>query len=373
MDSFAVFWDGLGYDKFFLILGGVLFIIHAVLLVYRCALLVKKQERGNGREGVSVIITCSNKAELLSENLAAYLEQDYPSFEVIVVDECSEDDTQEVLSEYQKKYPHLKTTRIFPDTKFRRTKKIAIHIGVLAATYDILLFTEINARPKSKNWIASMQSYFDADTAVVLGYANYAVGPGNSFRRYFRFLRFWETMFLVRHGGCVMGNGYNMGYRKKFYLEKRGFSGNTQEFMGYDSDMVKELAAKGTVKVVKDKDSRVVITDDGKKIWTDDYSYYYATQKRWPWQVLALSNADFAVELMFYAICFYFIIFNAQREYFVIPVILTFLINLFVINIALKHLGLRKLFLTSLTANIFGFVCKWYYNIYSIFTSKKWR
>ena len=170
-----------------------------------------------------------------------------------------------------------------------------------------------------------------------------------------------------------MGNGYNMGYRKKFYLEKRGFSGNTQEFIGYDSEMVRVLATEGTVKVIKDKDSRMVITENGKKIWKDDYSYYYATKRRWPWYVLALSNADFVIEAVFYALCFYFIIFNVHHKYFVIPVVLTFLINIFVINIAFRHLGLRKLFLTSLTANMFGFVCKWYYNIYSLFTSKKWR
>lgn len=131
-------------------MGAVLFICHVIFLIYRCVLLLKKQERGNNEEGVSVIMTCSNKAELLRENLVAYLEQDYPSFEVIIVDECSEDETQHVLSDFQKQYPHLRTTRIFPDTKFRRTKKIAINIGVLAATYDILLFAEINARPESK-------------------------------------------------------------------------------------------------------------------------------------------------------------------------------------------------------------------------------
>lgn len=73
--------------------------------------------------------------------------QAYDKFEVIVVDECSEDDTQDVLAEIQKDYPQLRSTRIFPDTKFRFTKKLAINIGVLAAKYDILLFSEINCRP----------------------------------------------------------------------------------------------------------------------------------------------------------------------------------------------------------------------------------
>ncbi|MDE7374814.1 MAG: glycosyl transferase family 2, partial [Odoribacter sp.] len=86
MNSFAGFWDSLGSDKFFLVLGSVFFVAHVFFLIYRCVLLVRNQERKKEEEGVSVVITCSNKAELLKENLPAYLEQDYPSYEVIVVD-----------------------------------------------------------------------------------------------------------------------------------------------------------------------------------------------------------------------------------------------------------------------------------------------
>lgn len=376
MGNVVVFGDSLGYNKFYLILLVIFFLGHLIFLFYRSAILMSKGRtyKEKEEEGVSVILTCANKAELLRQNLEAFLEQDYPSFEVVVVDECSEDETQEVLSELQKKYPHLKTSRIFPDTKFRRTKKIAINIGVLAARYDILLFSEIHCQPENQYWIREMQSHFDANTAVVVGFSNYEPGKINlGIRRYFRFLWFWKTMLLVRCGMNVIGNGHNMGYRKKYYLEKRGFTGNTQEYIGYDSEMVKELSRKGAVKVVKEENARVRIMDDGYKAWKDDYSYYYATKRRWPWYVGLWSNADFILEFLFYIIVLYFIIFFAFREYFIIPVILTFLTDIIVINICLKRLGQRKLFLTSLTVNILGFVYKWYYSIYSIFTSKKWR
>lgn len=333
----------------------------------------KKGTRGK-EEGVSVIITCSNKAALLKQHLEAFLDQDYPCFEVVVVDECSEDETQDVLSEFQKKYANLKTSRIFPDTKFRRTKKIAINIGVLAAQYDILLFSEISCRPQSRNWIRAMQENFDDHTAVVIGYSNYAGGKGSfSIRRYFRFMWFWKTLLLVRNGLYVMGNGYNMGYRKKFYLEKRGFSGNTQEYIGYDTEMVNQLSRKGSVKVVKEEDTRMMMEDDSSKFWEDDYSYYYATKRRWPLAVNLWSNADFIIECLFYLLAFYFLFFTPVRIYILIPVVLTFLTDFIVINICLNYLGQRKLFLTSLTVNIVGFLYKWYYSIYSIFTSKKWR
>ena len=196
------------------------------MIILRSTVLTTKKRPATvePEEGVSVIITCSNKAELLKQNLEAFLTQEYPKYEVIVVDECSEDETQDVLSDLQQKYPHLKTTRIFPETKFRRTKKIAINIGVLAAQYDVLLFSEINCKPGSGRWLHAMASYFTPDTAVVIGYSNYPVdGAGGKFRCYFRFLWFWKTMVLNRRGLQVVGNGNNMGYRKKYYLEKRGF------------------------------------------------------------------------------------------------------------------------------------------------------
>lgn len=376
MNNFVEFWDSLGYNKLFLILLVGLFFCHVILLLYRCGILLskKKQNKARSEEGVSVIITCSNKAELLQQNLEPFLTQDYPCFEIVVVDECSEDETQDVLSDLQKKYPNLKTSRIFPDTKFRRTKKIAINIGVLASQYDILLFTEINCKPESKNWIRTMQSDFDPNTAVAIGYSDYAVGKNNSgIRRYFRFLWFWQTMLLVRSGMYVIGNGYNMGYRKKYYLEKRGFTGNTQEYIGYDTEMVKELSRKGAVKVVKDQEARMLIDDNSRKAWKDDYSYYYATKRRWPWYVSLWSSVDFIVELLLYTLCFYFLFSVSLYKLIVIFLVLTFLADIIVINICLKHLGQRKLFLTSLTVNTFGFIYKWYFSMYSIFTGKKWR
>lgn len=376
MNSFVVFWDRLGNSKLFFVLLGIFFLLHLISIVYRSAVLLSKRKplTREKEEGVSLIITCANKAGLLKSNLEAFLTQDYPEYEVIVVDECSEDETQDVLSDWQQKYPHLRTSRIFPETKFRRTKKIAINIGVLAARYDILLFTEINCIPSSPNWIRTMQSYFTPDTSVVIGYANYAEGIQNGkIRQYFRFLWFWKAMVLVKNGIHVMGNGFNMGYRKKYYLDKRGFTRNTQEYIGYDTEMVSDLSKKGSVKVVKEPDSRIVISDGSMKVWKDDYSYYYATKRRWPQAVKVWSNLDFVMELLVYALCFYFVFQGTLGYYVLIPLLLTFLIDFILINICLNHLGQRKLFITSFTVNTIGFIYKWYYSIYSIFTGKKWR
>ena len=118
MNNFVDFWVGLGYNGWLFLLLILLFFAHLIMIILRSTVLTTKKRPATveSEEGVSVIITCSNKAELLKQNLEAFLTQEYPKYEVIVVDECSEDETQDVLSDLQQKYPHLKTTRIFPET-----------------------------------------------------------------------------------------------------------------------------------------------------------------------------------------------------------------------------------------------------------------
>jgi len=54
---------------------------------------------------VSVAIITYNQKEYLKECIESILEQDYPNIEIVVADDASSDGTQEMLQEYNKKYP----------------------------------------------------------------------------------------------------------------------------------------------------------------------------------------------------------------------------------------------------------------------------
>ena len=86
MSNLSEFWNSLGFEKYVLIVGIFLGGWYFVRLIYRTVSLMKKQEKQEKEEGVSVVITCENKATELKENLKSFLEQDYPNFEIIVVD-----------------------------------------------------------------------------------------------------------------------------------------------------------------------------------------------------------------------------------------------------------------------------------------------
>ncbi len=370
------YWETLGVWGYWMGLGGVLFLIHLGSVIYQVLVICQKGKKvvKTEHEGVSVVITANNKASFLRENLEYFLKQDYPDFEVIVVDECSEDDTQEVLSEMKQYYPHLRTTRIFPDTKFRSTKKLAMNIGILAARHDIILYAEINCRPLSRDWLASMQAHFTPNTAVVLGYANYsAEKPKTGIRRIFRFMRFLKMILLVRSGVYALGNGCNMGFRKKFYLAGKVFSKKSQSYLDYDNEIVKVLSGFGEVAVLKDSKTFVIINDARKKTWAEDFSYYYVSKRNWTLPVRILSDANLWIRWGIYILGFLLIYNKILQKYILLCILLTFLIDFVALNIYLKHLKQKKLFLTSLTVSTIGFLYRWYYNVNSIFTRKKWR
>ncbi|MFZ1269827.1 MAG: glycosyltransferase, partial [Bacteroidales bacterium] len=82
---------------------------------------------------LSVVICARNEAENLSRFLPDVLNQDYPSFEVVVVNDCSEDNSFDILGGLMTRYPHLKVSMIQKDPRFKHTKKLAMLIGIKAA------------------------------------------------------------------------------------------------------------------------------------------------------------------------------------------------------------------------------------------------
>jgi len=376
MEDLIVFWKSSGYSGYLFLLCAGLFIFHLINVIYRMVVICRKEKSfsENGETGVSLIITANNKAGELKENLEYFLNQNYAPYEVIVVDECSEDDTQDVLAEMQQKYPGLRTTRIFPDTKFRSTKKLAINIGILAARYDIVLFAEINSRPASSSWVKAMASYFTPDTAVVLGYANYAAGKKRvNFHRMYRFLRYLKMLLLVKGKTYVLGDGYNMAYRKGLYLANKVFSKNSQSYAGYDNEIVRILSKAGKVRVAKNKDTFIEIKGSRKKTCSEDFTYYCFNRRRWELPIKLKANADNFLRMVFYILSFLLINVKFLQNYVIIGILLTFLMDFVTLNIYLKHLKQKKLFLTSFIISSIGFLYRWYYNVNSIFTNKKWR
>ena len=91
---------------------------------------------------VSVIVAARDEARNLTKFLPIILDQDYRDFEVVVIDDQSEDGTRELLEEMQLVYPRLKVVTITEHVNEFAGKKLALTLGIKAAQHEILLFTD---------------------------------------------------------------------------------------------------------------------------------------------------------------------------------------------------------------------------------------
>ena len=200
---------------------------------------------------VSVVICARNESENIKNNLEGILQQDYPDFEVIVVNDGSNDDTNDVLQLFEERYSNLYHTFLPEEAKFISRKKMALTVGIKAAKNDILLLTDADCKVKDCHWIENMVRNFDEGTDVVLGYGAYnqkkgLLGRMISFDTFFIVLQYWG--FALR--GCpYMGVGRNLAYRKSKFLENHGFSSIMNIQSGDDDLFVGQIANGHNTKV----------------------------------------------------------------------------------------------------------------------------
>lgn len=227
------------------------------LWFYLSPVLLRPVKEAETLPPVSVIICARNEAENLKLYLPHILEQDYPSFEVIVVNDCSEDDSYSVLGEFLQKYPNLKLSSVTRDPRFDHGKKFAQFIGIKAASNEILLFTDADCYPVSNRWIRRTVSNFSPETEIVLGYGG--LTPDKGFLNYYQR---YETMFIaLQYTGMAirgipyMGVGRNLAYRKDLYFRNRGVSNLLKLASGDDDLFVNANATPSSVKVEISKEA----------------------------------------------------------------------------------------------------------------------
>lgn len=178
------------------------------------------------RKPLSVIICARNEAENLSRYLPLVLEQDYPDFEVIVVNDRSWDRTREVLEGFSARYRNLKVVQVRDGGKFIAGKKFAVTMGIKAASYEWLVFTDADCSPASAQWLRGMQQPADEQVEIILGYSPYMRQKGllNSLIRFETFFTAINYLSFALKGMPYMGVGRNMAYSRSLFFKRKGFA-----------------------------------------------------------------------------------------------------------------------------------------------------
>jgi glycosyltransferase involved in cell wall biosynthesis len=193
--------------------------------------------------GVSVVICAKNETENLQKNLPVILGQNYPDFEVLVVDDGSTDDTGKTLQQLKNQYPQLKSLFIPAAEKTGAGKKYALQKGVQNAAHAVILLTDADCVPASGNWIQYMVASLPGKQ-IVLGISPYLAEPGflNALVEYETAVTAMQYVRYAEAGMPYMGVGRNMCFQKDIFLQKKWSAEEMQRPSGDDDLFIQSMA-----------------------------------------------------------------------------------------------------------------------------------
>lgn len=212
----------------------------------------------NDTDSVSVVVVCRNEEENIRNLIQQIKTQNFDKerFELIVVNDHSEDATLQIIEKESQYWEKLTVVRM---NEGEEGKKKAIEKGILFAKGDIILCTDADCSVE-ENWIATITHYFVDKNIKMLS------APVVFFHEkgIFQQLQLLEFLSLIGSGAAAIGrgrsifcNGANLAYRRSIFLEANAFDNNTVS--GDDVFLmhhIKQKYANG-IFFAKDKDAIV--------------------------------------------------------------------------------------------------------------------
>ena len=249
--------------------------------------------------GVSVLVYSHNQAEALARNLPVLLNQNYPKYEVIVLDDNSRDNTQDVLTMMDQRSDILMHTKIDEKTRAMSHRKLAVLLGTKSAHYDLILMTHAECMPASTDWIGGLVSHFaNPGVEVVLGPVVYERRTGflSCFCQFDLFQRLLLMFGIALSMKAYAGWGQNLAFRKSTFYANRsqGFQRHLKMQPGEDDLFVADVARYGNVAV--DCTPQTVMTDQSKPLfinWSIDRLNRGFTSRLYPWAPVVVKYLDY--------------------------------------------------------------------------------
>lgn len=270
---------------------------------------------------VSVIIYAKEEADNIRRYLPAILEQDYPQFEVIVINDGSTDESNDLLTIMEEKYPHLYHS-FTPDTsRYISHKKLALTLGIKASKYDWLVFTDANCYPQGKDWLRTMARNFLPGVEVVLGYSGY-----ERVNTWFNKKVTFDNLFCsMRYLGLAlakkpyMGVGRNLAYRKELFFKAKGFSAHLNLSRGEDDLFVNQIAHGKNTRVETDQQA-VIRTKHSNRIkeFKEKKTSYIASSKYFRGGQPFLLGFETTTRILFYLAVIVSLVFGIMNHYWLL-------------------------------------------------------
>ena len=253
---------------------------------------------------ISVIICAKNEAENLKIFLPSIIAQDYPNFEIVLINDSSHDKTLKVMQYFANQHQNIKIIDVKNIEAFWGNKKYALTLGIKASKNDFLLFTDADCKPLSKYWIKEMSAHFNNNKSIVLGYGNYSKIKKSFLNKLIRF----ETLVTAVNyfsfselGMPYMGVGRNLAYAKREFFNTNGFISHIKVRSGDDDLFVNQAANnQNTAICFSEKSFTESIPKTTFKDWFKQKRRHISTAKHYKLKHKSLLSLIYCTQFLFW-------------------------------------------------------------------------
>ena len=177
---------------------------------------------------ISIIVPCFNAARALEISIPQMLQQDYPDFQIILVNENSEDDTADVIKRLAQSDPRVRHTYVPDTSRSIEPRKLALTLGIKAARSEWVVIADPDAQPDSRSWLRTLAARCTetADTVLSLCLVRDDGEPRAALRRasYECLAEQLRLAAASRRGNPIGWLPANVCMRKNWFLANDGFT-----------------------------------------------------------------------------------------------------------------------------------------------------
>ncbi len=326
---------------------------------------------------LSVIIAVKNEEYNIKNKLVEILEQDYPTYEVIVVNDASTDDTEYVLKGLSAIYPHLKVVNIVENVNKFQGQKFPISIGIKSAKYEHLVLTKADCKPNSFEWLKYIASSFGKNKEIILGYGCVERRKGllNKLISYDHAIRALNYISFALCKRPYMGEGYNLAYKKSLFLKVGGFIKHYNLSAGDDDMFINQIANSKNTSIVLSSPSFVKFESFRKyRDWIKAKKSNIISKKHFKASDRLLLNLLPFSTFMFYLCIAALFVCRIPWQYMVLAILLKLIIQIIVYYKAFKKLRIKKIFIFAPILEIYQMLLNFFLEFKVAITKKsKWR
>lgn len=326
--------------------------------------------------GISIVICAKNELENLKRNLNKFYNQHEINYEIIVVNDCSVDDSASFLNEELEKNNLLKVLHLSNHkSSHLKGKRYALQRGVEISKYDYVVFTDADCFPNSNFWLKSLENKFNRAYDIILGYSPYTKNKGllNILIQLETTYTALQYLSFAKIGIPYMGVGRNIAYKKSL-LTETVFQKSNKSLSGDDDLILTQIANSNNTTIAINKDSYIFSCPKTSfKAWLHQKTRHYSTAIHYSLfkkVIVALFNV---VNILFYVTLIYLLVYQGNYKLVISLYFLRYALFVFTNYKSVQKLSETKLFYTLFFFDIMYFFLLLLLHTKALFSVNGWK